>query len=167
MKKSLLSAKVETKLNELIGQELKAMYHYVAAANWCQENGYLRAYDFFLGESADEKLHSEILQKYMLDMGACPELDDIETPEMDYECLNCVIEAAFEMETDLGMMYSKFASELTSSDFMTLTKVQEFIKFQTESIGFYGDVCAAGEGLSKDKFQQLMLEKILVKKNAG
>ena len=157
MKKSLLSAKVETKLNELIGQELKAMYHYVAAANWCQENGYLRAYDFFLGESADEKLHSEILQKYMLDMGACPELDDIEAPEMDYECLNCVIEAALEMETDLGMMYSKFASELTSSDFMTLTKIQEFIKFQTESIGFYGDVCAAGEGLSKDKFQQLML----------
>jgi len=164
MKKSLLSSKVESKLNELIGQELKAMYHYVAAANWCQENGYLRAYDFFLAESADEKLHSEILQKYMLDMGACPELDDIDTPDMDYECLNCVIEAAFEMEVDLGMMYSKFASDLMSDDFMTLTKIQEFIKFQTESIGFYGDVCAAGEGLSKDKFQQLMLEKILVKK---
>ncbi len=164
MKKSLLSSKIESKLNELIGQELHAMYTYVAAANWCQENGYLRAYDFFLGESADEKLHSEILQKYMLDMGSCPELDDIETPDADYECLRCVIDAAFEMETELGMMYSKFASELTSSDFMTLTKIQEFIKFQTESIGFYGDICAAGEGLSKDKFQQLMLEKILVKK---
>jgi ferritin len=166
MKNNLLSAKVETKLNELIGQELKAMYHYVAAANWCQENGYLRAYDFFLGESADEKKHSEILQKYMLDMGSCPELDDIETPESEYECLNCVIEAALDMETELGMMYSKFAGELTSSDFMTLTKIQDFIKIQTEAIGFYGDICAAGEGLSKDKFQQLMLEKILVKQGA-
>jgi ferritin len=163
MKKSLLSAKVESKLNELIGQELHAMYTYVAAANWCQENGYLRAYDFFLAESADEKLHSEVLQKYMLDMGACPELDDIDTPEVDCDCLNGVIYQALEMETELGMMYSKFAGELTSSDFMTLTKIQEFIKIQTEAIGFYGDVCAAGEGLSKDKFQQLMLEKILVK----
>lgn len=163
MKNNLLSSKVESKLNELIGQELHAMYTYVAAANWCQENGYLRAYDFFLGESADEKLHSEVLQKYMLDMGSCPELDDIETPDADYECLNCVIEGALKMETELGMMYSKFASELTSSDFMTLTKIQEFIKIQTEAIGFYGDICAAGEGLSKDKFQQLMLEKILVK----
>jgi ferritin len=163
MKKNLLSAKVESKLNTLIGQELKAMYHYVAAANWSQENGYLKAYDFFLQESADEKLHSEILQKYMLDMGSCPELDDIETPESDYECLNCVIEAALEMETELGMMYSKLASELMDSDFMTLTKIQEFIKIQTEAIGFYGDICSAGEGLSKDKFQQLMLEKILVK----
>ena len=163
MKKSLLSAKVESKLNELIGQELKAMYTYVAAANWSQENGYLRAYDFFLAESADEKLHSEVLQKYMLDMGACPELDDIEAPEMEYDSLTDLIYASFEMEVELGMMYSKFAGELTSSDFMTLTKIQEFIKFQTESIGFYGDVCAAGEGLSKDKFQQLMLEKILVK----
>jgi ferritin len=163
MKKSLLSSKVESKLNELIGQELHAMYTYVAAANWCQENGYLRAYDFFLAESADEKLHSEVLQKYMLDMGACPQLDDIDTPEVDCDCLNGVIYQALEMETELGMMYSKFAGELTSSDFMTLTKIQEFIKIQTEAIGFYGDICAAGEGLSKDKFQQLMLEKILVK----
>ena len=163
MKKSLLSSKVETKLNELIGQELHAMYTYVAAANWCQENGYLRAYDFFLGESKDEKEHSEILQKYMLDMGSCPELDDIDTPEADYECLHCVITAAYDMETALGKMYSKFASELASEDFMTLTKIQEFIKIQTESIGFYGDICAAAEGLSKDKFQQLVLEKILVK----
>ena len=163
MKKSLLSSKVESKLNELIGQELHAMYTYVAAANWCQENGYLRAYDFFLAESADEKLHSEILQKYMLDMGACPQLDDIDTPEVDCDCLNGVIYQVFEMETELGMMYSKFAGELTSSDFMTLTKIQEFIKIQTEAIGFYGDICSAGEGLSKDKFQQLMLEKILVK----
>ena len=163
MKKSLLSSKVESKLNELIGQELHAMYTYVAAANWCQENGYLRAYDFFLAESADEKLHSEVLQKYMLDMGACPQLDDIDTPEVDCDCLNGVIYQVFEMETELGMMYSKFAGELTSSDFMTLTKIQDYIKIQTEAIGFYGDICSAGEGLSKDKFQQLMLEKILVK----
>ncbi len=162
MKNSLLSSNVESKLNELIGQELKAMYHYVAAANWSQENGYLRAYDFFLAESADEKLHSEILQKYMLDMGAYPELMDIETPVIDCECLNGVISQAYDMEVELGNMYSEFASELMSEDFMTLTKIQEFIKFQTESIGFYGDVCAAGEGLSQDKFQQLMLEKILV-----
>ena len=163
MKNNLLSSHVESKLNELIGQELHAMYTYVAAANWCQENGYLRAYDFFLGESADEKKHSEILQKYMLDMGSCPQLYDIDTPDADYSCLKCVIDAALEMETDLGKMYSEFASDLVSEDFMTLTKVQEFIKIQTEAIGFYGDVCAAGEGLTDDKFQQLMLEKILVK----
>ena len=163
MKKSLLSSKVESKLNELIGQELHAMYTYVAAANWSQENGYLRAYDFFLAESADEKLHSEVLQKYMLDMGSCPELEDIDTPEIDCDCLNGVIYLALVMETDLGKMYSEFASDLVSEDFMTLTKIQEFIKIQTEAIGFYGDICAAGEGLSKDKFQQLMLEKILVK----
>jgi ferritin len=164
MKKSLLSSKVESKLNELIGQELHAMYTYVAAANWCQANGYLRAYDFFLAESADEKLHSEILQKYILDMGCTPELTEIDTPEADYECLNCVIDAAYDMEVDLGMMYSKFASEITGQDFITLTKIQEFIKIQTESIGFYGDIRSAADGLSKDKFQQLMLEKILVKK---
>ncbi len=64
---------------------------------------------------------------------------------------------ALEMETDLGKMYSEFASDLVSEDFMTLTKIQEFIKIQTEAIGFYGDICSAGEGLSKEKFQQLML----------
>ena len=163
MKNNLLSSSVESKLNELIGQELHAMYTYVAAANWSQENGYLKAYDFFLAESADEKLHSEVLQKYMLDMGSCPELSDIDTPVIDCECLYGVISQALEMETELGVMYSEFASDLVSEDFMTLTKIQEFIKIQTEAIGFYGDICSAGEGLSQDKFQQLMLEKILVK----
>lgn len=163
MMKKLLSPKVEKKLNELIAGELHAMYTYVAAANWCQNNGFLRAYDFFLDESADEKKHSEILQKYILDMGCVPSLDDIDMPEEEYDSLKELIYAALEMETELGKKYASCASELTGEDFMTVTKIQEFIKIQTESIGFYGDICAAAEGLSDDKFQQLMLEKILVK----
>ena len=162
MKTKLLSSKVEGKLNELVADELHAMYTYVAMANWCQDNGYLKAYDFFLDESKDEKGHSELLQKYILDMGCIPELNDIDEPTSDYSSLVEAIYAAFDMETELGKKYSKYASECSSEDFMTVTKLQEFIKIQTESIGFYGDVCAAAEGLSKDKFQQLMLEKILV-----
>ena len=163
MMMKLLSPKVEKKLNELVAGELKAMYTYVAAANWCQKNGFLMAYDFFLDESADEKKHSEVLQKYILDMGCSPSLDDIEMPEEEYDSLKELIYEALQMETELGMMYSKAASEMVGEDFLTITKLQEFIKIQTESIGFYGDICAAGEGLSDDKFQQLMLEKILVK----
>lgn len=162
MKTKLLSSKVEGKLNELVADELHAMYTYVAMANWCQDNGYLKAYDFFLDESKDEKGHSEMLQKYILDMGCMPELNEIDEPTSDYSSLAEVMYDALAMETGLGKKYSKYASECSSEDFMTVTKLQEFIKIQTESIGFYGDVCAAAEGLSKDKFQQLMLEKILV-----
>jgi ferritin len=164
MKTKLLSSKVEGKLNELVADELHAMYTYVSMANWCQDNGYLKAYDFFLHESKEEKSHSEMLQKYILDMGCMPELNDIDDPKSDFISLSNVIYSAFDMETELGKKYSKYASDCSSEDFMTVTKLQEFIKIQTESIGFYGDVCAAAEGLSNDKFQQLMLEKILVKK---
>lgn len=162
MKQKILSNSVEKKLNELIKEELHAMYTYVAAANWCQENGFLKAYDFFLDESKDEKGHSEILQKYILDMGCVPELQEIDKPNSDYKSLSDVIYAALDMETALGEKYSDFSVEISKEDFMTVTKLQEFIKIQTESIGFYGDICAAADGLSKDKFQQLMLEKILV-----
>ena len=162
-KNKILSDKVESKINELIGEELKAMYAYSAIANWCQNNGYLKAYTFFLGESDDEKKHSEIWQKYVLDLGCVPDLMEIDTPDSDFNSLSDVIYFAFDMETALGKMYSDFASELISKDAMTFTKTQEFINIQIESIGFYGDICAAGEGLSTDKFQQLMLEKILVK----
>jgi ferritin len=164
MKTKLLSSKVEGKLNELVADELHAMYTYVSMANWCQDNGYLKAYDFFLDESKDEKGHSEMLQKYILDMGCLPELNDIDDPKSDYSSLSEAIYAALDMETELGKKYSKYASECSNEDFMTITKLQEFIKIQTESIGFYGDICAASDGLSNDKFQQLMLEKILVKK---
>ncbi len=36
MKEQILSEPVKAKLNSLIGEELKAMYTYVYAANWCQ-----------------------------------------------------------------------------------------------------------------------------------
>lgn len=162
MKTKVLSNKVEGKLNKLIAEELRAMYTYVAAANWCQENGYLKAYDFFLKESKDEKKHSEILQKYILDMGCVPELFEIDEPTSEYKTFVDVIYAAKDMETELGKKYSDTITEIMSDDFFTVTKLQEFIAIQTEAIGFYGDICASAEGLSNDKFQQLMLEEILI-----
>jgi ferritin len=162
MKQKLLSSSVESKLNDFIKEELTAMYTYVALANWCQNAGFLKAYSFFIGESADEKGHSELLQKYILDMGCIPTLQDIDTPEIECETLSDAIYVAMEMEVNLGKKYADFASDITERDFMTLTKIQEFIKIQTESIGFYGDICAVANGISKDKFQQLELEEALV-----
>lgn len=163
MRQKLLSSKVESMLNELIGEELKAMYFYMATANWCQDAGYLKAFGFFREESADEKAHSEVLQQYILDMGSVPDLMDIDEPEADFTTLTDVINAAYEIETELGKKYAEFAQELAATDGLTFTKIQEFTKIQTESIGFYGDICAVAEGLSSSKFEQLKLEEILVK----
>ncbi len=163
MKQKLLSSKVESMLNELIGEELKAMYFYTAVANWCQDAGYLRAFGFFREESADEKAHSEVLQQYILDMGCVPDLMDIEEPESDFSSLTDVIYSAYDIEVELGKKYAKFAQELSSTDGLTFTKIQEFTKIQTESIGFYGDICSVSEGLATSKFEQLKLEEILVK----
>jgi acetolactate synthase-1/2/3 large subunit len=52
---ALITPKTEKILNLLIGEEFKAMQAYEAIANWCQNNGFLRAYDFFSDESKDEK----------------------------------------------------------------------------------------------------------------
>lgn len=163
MKEKLLSSKVESMLNELIGEELKAMYFYMATANWCQDAGYLRAFGFFREESADEKAHSEVLQQYILDMGCVPELMDIDEPEAEFSTLSDAIYAAYEIEVELGKKYAKFAQELAATDGLTFTKIQEFTKIQTESIGFYGDICSVAEGLASSKFEQLKLEEILVK----
>lgn len=163
MRQKLLSSKVESMLNELIGEELKAMYFYMATANWCQDAGYLKAFGFFREESADEKAHSEVLQQYILDMGSVPDLMDIDEPEAEFTTLTDVVYAAYEIETELGKKYAKFAQELAATDGLTFTKIQEFTKIQTESIGFYGDICAVAEGLSSSKFEQLKLEEILVK----
>ena len=140
------------------------MYAYVAIANWCQDAGFLKAYDYFIGESLDEKLHSEKLQKYILDMGCIPELYVIDEPRSDFSSLYDTIYAAYDMELALGKKYSENALELIKEDAMTFTKVQEFIQIQTESIGFYGDMCSVINGLSENKFEQLTFEKILVKK---
>jgi len=163
MKQKILSEKIESKLNELIGQELYAMYAYKAIANWCQDAGFLRAHPFFIKESSDEKLHAEILEQYILDMGGVPDLKKIDKPEESFKSLTDVVYASYDMEVALGEKYAEFALECVKEDAITLTKIQEFIKIQTESIGFYGDICSASKGLSTSKFEQLMLEKILVK----
>lgn len=163
MRQKILSSNIEEKLNSLIGEELYAMYAYKAMANWCQDNGFLSAYKFFIEESSDEKSHAEILEQYILDMGCVPSLEKIDKPESSFKTLSDVIYEAYDMEVALGEKYSEMALECAKEDAMTLTKVQEFIKIQTESIGFFGDICAVAKGLSDNKFEQLMLEKILVK----
>jgi ferritin len=163
MKQKILSSKIEQKLNELIGEELYAMYAYKAMANWCQDAGFLRAHPFFIEESSDEKSHAEVLEQYLLDMGCVPSLQKIDKPSSSFKTLYDVIYDAYDMELALGEKYSEMALECAKEDFMTLTKIQEFIKIQTESIGFFGDICSAAKGLSDSKFEQLMLEKILVK----
>lgn len=163
MKQKILSSKIEQKLNELIGQELYAMYAYKAMANWCQDEGFLRAHPFFIDESSDEKSHAEVLEQYLLDMGCVPSLEKIDKPESSFKTLYDVIYEAYDMEVALGEKYAEMALECVKEDALTLTKIQEFIKIQTESIGFFGDICSAAKGLSDSKFEQLMLEKILVK----
>ena len=163
MKQKILSDKVEAKLNELISEELYAMYAYKAIANWCQDAGFLKAHKFFLEESSDEKSHAEILEQYILDMGCVPLLEKIDKPEASFKTLSDVIYAVYDMELALGEKYAEAALECVKEDFITLTKIQEFIKIQTESIGFFGDICAVAKGLSTSKFEQLTLEKILVK----
>lgn len=163
MKHKILSDKVESKLNKLIGEELYAMYAYKAMANWCQDAGFLQAHKFFLEESSDEKSHAEILEQYILDMGCVPSLTKIDAPESSFNTLSDVIYAAYDMEVSLGEKYAEFALECSKEDFMTLTKIQEFIKIQTESIGFFGDICAVAKGLSTSKFEQLELEEALVR----
>jgi ferritin len=163
MSYKVISPKTEKILNLLIGEEFKAMQAYEAAANWCQNNGFLKAYDFFLDESKDEKGHASVLEKYILDMGCQPEIEKIDAPIQEFETLYDVVEYAFKLETDLGKKYSEAAVKLASEDFLTVTKLQEFVNIQIESIGFYGDMCAVMKGLSEDKFQQLFFEKSLKK----
>jgi ferritin len=163
MKQKILSTQIEEKLNGLIGQELYAMYAYKAMANWCQNAGFLSSYKFFLEESSDEKSHAEILEQYILDMGCVPKLEKIDKPDSSFKTLYDVIYEAYDMEVALGEKYSDMALICAKEDAITLTKIQEFIKIQTKSIGFYGDICAVAKGLSDNKFEQLMLEKILVK----
>lgn len=163
MSYKVLSPKTEKILNLLIGEEFKAMQAYEAAANWCQNNGFLKAYDFFIDESKDEKGHAAILEKYILDMGCLPEIDKIDAPVQEFDTLYDVVEYGLKLETDLGKKYSDAAVKLATEDFLTVTKLQEFVNIQIESIGFYGDMCSVLKGLSDDKFQQLLFEKSLTK----
>jgi ferritin len=141
MKPSLLSASDKKKLNQAVEHELFASNFYKYAASCCQKYGLFGAQKFFEAESADELTHYYKLRDFFNDRGDeadMPQIDGVDFKEgID---LMGILDAAYELEKDLGEFYNDFY--FATKDATVQTRIQKFVKIQTKAIGEYGDLIA-------------------------
>jgi ferritin len=141
MKESLLKASDKKLLNEAVEHELYASNFYKYAASCCQKQGLFGAQKFFENESADELKHYYKLRDFFNDRG--DEADMPQVDEVDFKegiDLMGILEAAYDLEKDLGEFYNDFY--FSTKDATVQVRIHKFVKIQTKAVGEYGDLIA-------------------------
>lgn len=155
----MLSEKTIKILTDRIGDEYTAHYYYRAAANWCQDMNYKKAYEFFKNEANDELEHAQKIQEYMVDFNIQPDIPKVEIKHR-FDNLIDIIEGAYKMELALMLEYNKNSTELFTNDTTTFDFLTEFRVIQKGAVVEYNDLINASNLINKkDKFQVLYFEQ--------
>lgn len=157
-----LGEKVMEVLKPLISIEIAQSSFYIQLANLCNEKGFLKAEQYFLNESKEEREHFLIHYEYVTGQGSYFQTPAIEEFVENADSLYEIVELALSMESRVSEMYKKAASEMCTLDQMTYNHLLQFLKIQQEAMSFYIDACATLVGI-EDKGGSLIAEKTIFK----
>ena len=155
MLSSLLSTEVRDWLQKSISSELYASHLYKSLANQLQRRGLFNIQKFFLGESADELKHYQILVDYMNDRNDCADLPMI--PPIADRIIDAgdALRIAYETELNLLNQYIEFYEKAEDEymDCITAQFLLQFIEIQRKAVGEYGDLNSRYEKNKNDVFE--------------
>lgn len=161
-KPTVLSKEIVKLLTPRIQDELLASYFYRDASNYLKGIGFNIAAAYFAKESADELVHSSILERYLVDWNVHPELESIDAQDNGFEGLVDVIEKAYELEYHLYTAYEKTAmSAFEKGDTCTFFFLAQFNDIQRKAVAEYSDMLNMLEGVEDEKCDLLLLEEKL------
>jgi ferritin len=150
-------------LTKKISKEYLHHYTYQAASNWCRDNGFDLARDFFIKESDEELGHARKIQDYLIDWNVDPSVA-VEFPsKLNYNNLSELIQTVYDTEYELYSLYNECSKELMDiGDVCTFDFLQFFREAQKDAVITYSDMLGKLEGVNpSDKFTMLLLEKKL------
>jgi ferritin len=154
-----LDSKTIQILTDRIKDEYIAHYYYRAAANWCQDKNYKKAFDFFSAEADDELVHAKGLQEYMVDFNIVVQIPQAPTSH-SFDSLIDIIYGAYKVELALMKEYNKNSQELFTTDMTTFDFLKKYRKIQKGAVVEYNDLINAIDLIDKsDKFQVLYFEQ--------
>ena len=131
--KSLVSAEVETLINNQIKKEAHSSSQYLAMSSWCDQNGFDNSADYFLNQASEERSHKLKLFKYLLDMGGQALSPEVTALKHEFESFREVFEFALETEISITQSIKKIAATChKEQDFVTLEFLNWFFKEQRE-----------------------------------
>jgi ferritin len=131
--KSLISAEVESLLNQQVKKEAYSSSVYLAMASWCNRNGYDYSSEYFFKQAEEERQHQLKFYKYILDMGGNAISPDISGIKQEYNSFREVFEEALDQEISVTQSIKNiYARCLKEQDFVTNEFLNWFLKEQRE-----------------------------------
>lgn len=136
MKPYSLEPEIANLLSIKINDEYSAHYFYRQAANYCENVGYLKAAEYFKGESSEELEHAEGLQKYLTDWNVQPIMMQIKSPQ-EVKGLVDILDKAYMMEYALYDEYEKISAAILMKDLCTFDFLQKYRTIQRMAVAQY------------------------------
>lgn len=132
-----LDKKITKLIDELVGEELYASYHYKSAFAWCALKNFTGGKAFFDQESQDEQVHATGLIDYAADWGHIVKFGDILAPD-NFKSLVDIIDKSLELEYSLCTKYKeayKIALDLQANTAVAL--FAKYIQIQDDAVREY------------------------------
>ena len=145
-------------LTDRIGDEYKAHYFYKNAANWCREKAYFKAATFFEAEAANELVHADLVQKYLVDWNVMPFIPPVKMIP-SFTSLIDIVNKAYELEYDLFAAYNVNSTQVFPICLATFDFLQELRIGQRQSVAEYSDLLNAAQLVNvSNNFEVLYFE---------
>ena len=154
-KKTSLISEVEEKLNDQVKMEGVSSQFYLAAASWCEREGYENAANFLYGHSEEERMHMLKLIKYINASGGYALAPEIDGLKYEFEGLRAVFDEVLEHEINVTNSINNLVDfSFKVKDYATFQFLQWYVAEQREEeelarrvIEIFDIIGESGQGL--------------------
>lgn len=129
----MITPDIQTALNEQISAELNSSYTYLAMSAFCDQQNFRGAAKWLRMQSREEHGHGMRLFDFLLARDCPVELRTIDQPQLEFESLLAVFEAALKQEEAVSKRIDElYELAFDEKSFATLVELQWFL---TEQVG--------------------------------
>jgi ferritin len=132
-RKTSLAESTQTLLNQQVGMESNSSSYYLAAASWCEKEGYENAAAYLYRHAEEERSHMMKIFQYINQAGGHALAPSIGEIRHHYASLREVFEEALEHELAVTRSINDIADQcFKTKDFATFQFLQWFVIEQRE-----------------------------------
>lgn len=162
-KKTYLSVKIESLINDLIAAEFNASQLYKAMATWCEYSGYKGFACYFNKHTAEERAHMDKLYVYSLDRQCNPVTPAVKAQPTSFSDLKDVLTKALSHEELIESTYKNAIKiAMAESDMTTFNLFLWYLNEQIEEISKFSYFLDRLEVIGYDKKGMFFLDAELL-----
>jgi len=131
--KTSVTQEMQDLINEQIKLEARSSWAYLAAASWCDKEGYVNSAKYLYNHAEEERMHMMKFFNYLNNAGGhalAPEITDM---RYDFDRLRDVFETSLKHEIKVTLAINDLVDScLKAKDFATFQFLQWFVNEQRE-----------------------------------